>query len=135
MIGNPVLSGSKRTIDTWFNAAAYAEPVPLGTGGLCPATGCPALTILNIGDAANTQFRGPGVNNWQTSLFKNFTVKEHYRCQFRFEAYNTFNHTQFSGVDTGIQFNAAGVNTSASTGNISSARDPRYLQLALRLMF
>ena len=44
--------------------------------------------------------RGPGVNNWNTSLFKNFRIKERFNFQFRVEAYNTFNHTQFSGVDT-----------------------------------
>ena len=54
---------------------------------------------------------------------------------FRAEAYNTFNHTQFSGVDTTITYNAAGVNTRASTGNLTSARDPRYMQLAFRLTF
>jgi hypothetical protein len=75
------------------------------------------------------------MNNWNTSLFKNFTIKERLRFQFRAEAYNTFNHTQFSGVDNTITFNAAGVNTRTSSGNITSARDPRYMQFALRLMF
>jgi len=79
--------------------------------------------------------RGPHMNNWETSLFKNFTIKERMRFQLRAEAYNTFNHTQFSAVDTTITFNAQGVNSRASSGNITSARDPRYLQLALRLLF
>ena len=51
--------------------------------------------------------RGPGRNNWNTSIFKNFKLKERLSVQFRAEAYNTFNHTQFNAVDTTIQFNAA----------------------------
>jgi hypothetical protein len=79
--------------------------------------------------------RGPGRNNWNTSLFKNFRVKEKLNFQLRAEAYNTFNHTQFSGVDTTITYNAQGVNTRASSGQLTSARDPRIMQFALRIMF
>ena len=53
------------------------------------------------------------------------------KFQLRWEAYNTFNDTQFSGVGTSIQYNAAGQNTTAAAGTITSARDP----LALRLLF
>ena len=79
--------------------------------------------------------RGPGVNNWNTSLFKNFDVKERLHFQFRAEAYNTFNHTQFSTVNTSLTFNASGVNTNAQTGQVTATRNPRVMQLALRLMF
>ena len=135
MVGNPVLSGSKQTFYSWFNQAAYAEPTPLGP--LCPATGCAPVSILNIGDAATTQFRGPGVNNWNTAVYKDFSVgrEGRFHFQLRGEAYNTFNHTQFDGVDTTITYNGSGVNTRPSTANINSSRNPRYLQLALKLRF
>jgi hypothetical protein len=38
-------------------------------------------------------------------------------------------------VDTTIQYNAAGVNTRSSTANVTSARDPRIMQFALRINF
>jgi hypothetical protein len=135
MVGNPVLSGSKQTFYSYFNQAAFAEPTPMGP--LCPATGCPTPTILNFGDAPTTQFRGPGVNNWNTAVYKHFKMgrEGQYQFELRAEAYNTFNHTQFDGVDTTITYNAAGVNTRASTANINSSRNPRYLQLALKLRF
>jgi hypothetical protein len=38
-------------------------------------------------------------------------------------------------VDTTITFNAAGVNTRSTSGQINSSRDPRIMQLALRLSF
>jgi hypothetical protein len=137
MVGNPSNVPGGRNVNEWFNQNAYAEPTPLGTNGLCPAAGCPPITIANIGDAPANQFRGPGVNNWNTYLYKTFNIAKEGRVMgtFRFEAYNTFNHTQFSTVDTTITYNAAGVNTRATTGNVTAARDPRYLQMALRITF
>ncbi|HUA59086.1 MAG TPA: hypothetical protein VML19_10055, partial [Verrucomicrobiae bacterium] len=138
MVGNPILSGSQRTFYHWFNANAYAEPVSLAPSGVCPAAGCPPISILNIGDMPNTQYRGPGENNWNTSLFKNIPVKEHgAMVQFRAEAYNTFNHAEFQGVDNTITFNSAGVNTHTTTGQLNSiySNSFRILQLALRVMF
>ena len=101
MVGNPNLSGSDRTFDQLFNVAAFAEPLQYSKG-VCPASGCPPLTIANIGNMPHYPIRGPGVNNWNTSLFKNFRIKERLNCQFRAEAYNTFNHTQYSAVDNAI---------------------------------
>ena len=134
MVGNPNLSGSDRTFYQWFNVAAFAEPLQYSKG-VCPASGCPPLSIDNIGNMTQYPIRGPGRNTWNTSVFKNFRIKERLNCQFRAEAYNTFNHTQYSGVDNAIQFNAAGVNTRASSGNITSARDPRIMQFAMRIIF
>ena len=132
MVGNP---NGPKTFDEWFNVAAFAAPSAPGYQAACLKGTCPALTIANIGDAPQMPIRGPGVNNWNTSLFKNFTIRERLHFQFRAEAYNTFNHTQFSGINTSFTFNASGVNTNKATGEVTSARDPRYMQLALRLMF
>lgn len=43
----------------------------------------PPLQIANIGDAPQSPISGPGVNNWNTSLYKNFVVHESIRVQFR----------------------------------------------------
>lgn len=134
MVGNPKLSGSQRTFYQWFNVAAFAEPTAISPSS-CTSSGCPPVTIANIGDMPEMPIRGPGRSNWNTSVFKNFVVRERLMFQFRAEAYNTFNHTQYSGVDAAIQYNAAGQNTRASSGNITSARDPRIMQFALRVIF
>jgi hypothetical protein len=131
MVGDP---NGPHTFLQWFNPAAFAEPIPISPSS-CTVNGCPAPTLANLGDMPTSPIRGPGRNNWNTSIFKNFRIREKITAQFRAEAYNTFNHTQFSGVDNTITYNAAGVNTRASTGNITSARDPRYMQFALRLTF
>jgi hypothetical protein len=131
VVGNP---NGPKTFNQWFNVAAFAEPYAVNPK-TCTASGCPPMTWVNFGDAPVMPIRLPGTNNWNTSLFKNFDVRERFHFQFRAEAYNTFNHTQYSGVNTTITFNAAGVNTNAQAGQVTSTRDPRVMQLALRLMF
>ena len=80
-------------------------------------------------------FRGPGINNWDTSLFKNMLFGERWRAQFRVEAYNVLNHTQFTTVNTSATFNTAGVQTNGPPGQYNAAANPRQLQLALRVTF
>lgn len=134
MVGNPNLPASQRTFDRYFNVNAFAEPQAVNPA-TCTNAGCPPITWLNFGNMTQKPIRGPGRNNWNTSIFKNFVVKEKVNMQLRGEAYNTFNHTQFSGVDTTITYNAAGVNTRTSSGQLTSARDPRIMQIAVRIMF
>ena len=47
--------------------------------------------------------RGPGLNNWDLSIFKNFRFSESISLQFRAEAFNAFNHTQFNNPNTNIE--------------------------------
>ena len=134
LIGDPNLPGGQRNVTRWFDAGAFMEPVPL-TAAQCASGTCPAISYLNIGNTPTNVIRGPGRQTWNTSVFKNFKFGETLTVQFRAEAYNTFNHTNFNAVDTTIQYNAAGVNTRASTGNVTSARDPRIMQFAIRIYF
>ena len=55
--------------------------------------------------------------------------------QFRAEAYNTFNHTQFDVVNTNPQWDQSGAQLNPAFGRVTSARDPRIVQLALQLRF
>jgi hypothetical protein len=57
------------------------------------------------------------------------------RAQLRVEAYNLFNHTQFTSVGTAATFSAAGAQTSGTFGQYTAAANARNLQLALRIMF
>lgn len=118
MVGNPVLPKSERTFNRAFNTGAFAMP----------ATG-------TFGNAARTVIRGPGINNFDVAVFKNFPVHEKLRLQFRSEMYNAFNHTQFGGVDTTARFDVQGRQANTQFGQYTSARDPRQIQLALRLYF
>ena len=79
------------------------------------------------GDAPRGTIRGPGLQKWDLSLFKNFHVGEKVGLQFRAESFNIFNHTNYSSVDTQLG--------SPQYGQIVGAHDPRIIQLALKLTF
>ena len=130
MVGNPILPKDQRNINQAFNTAAIAPP---------PVAACEVghPAFICWGNANKAVFRGPGLNNWDMSLFKNMPFKEgRVRAQLRVEAYNLFNHTQFSGVGTSATFNpTTGAQTNGTFGQYTSATNPRQLQLALRLTF
>ena len=88
-----------------------------------------------FGNAARSIVRGPGVNNFDMSLFKEFPIREQMRFQFRAEAYNAFNHTQFSAEDTTARFDATGKQTNTLLSSFTAARSARIMQLALRFYF
>jgi hypothetical protein len=71
---------------------------------------------------------GPGQNNWDMSIAKNFSIREGQSLQFRSEFFNTFNHAQFSNPTT--------VASAANFGQISTTSvSPRIIQLALKYLF
>jgi hypothetical protein len=112
----------------WFNPNAFAEPA-----------------IGSIGNIGRNAFTGPGINNWDMSLFKNFAFKEHMSLQLRFEVYNVFNHTQAAAVGAGFNgpSNTPGATPTYtvsaagqfSQGQINGFRDPRAIQLGGKFYF
>lgn len=81
-----------------------------------------------IGDAPRTICCGPRIVNLDLAILKTMAIRESTNLEFRTELFNIFNHTQF--------FNPDGDITDGSTfGQVSQARDPRLIQLALRLTF
>jgi len=88
-----------------------------------------------IGASATTLVRGPGINNCDLAIFKDLPVREPMRFQFRWEMYNAFNHTQFSGLDTSARFDPQGNQVNARFGEFTSARAPRVTQFAPRYHF
>ncbi len=116
--GNPVLPKGEQTFSQNFRKDVFRVPA-VGT----------------VGNAARTLFRGPGVNNWESAIFKNFPIREQMKLQFRCELYNAFNHTQFSTVDNTARFDAQGNQTNSRLGEFTAARNPRFVQFALRFTF
>jgi hypothetical protein len=108
----------------WFNVDAVKAPLP-------------GYSVDGIGNASKAPIYRPGLNNWDISLFKNFKLgsNEARRLQFRFETYNTFNHTQFTNIDTGAKFNASNVQTNTNYGRFTEAALARRLVLGLKLYF
>jgi hypothetical protein len=99
-----------QTAQEWFNTAAFAAPA-----------------YGHFGNAANGSLYGPGMWDVDMSIYKDFRVTERDKFEFRAEAFNMFNHTNFNGVQTNF---GAG-----NFGQVTSARDPRIFEFALRFEF
>jgi hypothetical protein len=92
-------------------------------------------TAPQLGNLGRNTMRGPGVNNWDLSLYRKVQITERLMGQLRFETYNTFNHTQFSAVDEGLKFDPQGDQANPAFDHPTTARPPRRVQLAVRLTF
>jgi hypothetical protein len=104
-------------VDHWFDPSSFAAPLPPWAGG----------TNQGFGTARKDAVVGPGLFNFNMSLFKTFAMTERVKFELRFESFNTFNHTEFLNVDT----NSA----SGTFGAVTSTYDPRVLQLGAKLSF
>jgi hypothetical protein len=79
------------------------------------------------GNAGTGTIRGPGLVVFDMSLYKEFHFTESNFFEFRAEAFNIFNHTNFTTIST---------NVGAGTyGQATAAADPRILEFALRYKF
>ncbi|MGC2889457.1 MAG: carboxypeptidase regulatory-like domain-containing protein [Candidatus Acidiferrum sp.] len=113
------------TVGEWFNPGSQTSPQ-----FAFPAPGA-------WGTLGHNALRGPGRDNWNVSLFKDFVISEARgsRFELRLETFNTWNHTQFQNI--GTTFN--GYNTDGSIkgnfGQVTSAYDPRILQLGGKIYF
>jgi hypothetical protein len=126
VIGNPQLSKGQRTVDHYFNASAFTLPA---VGVVPSASNTPNMLRSTFG-------HGPGTNNFDMAVNKNFPLRERMSFQMRLEAYNAFNHPSFNKVDTNMVFNATtGAQTSTTFGNINGTRGERQLQLSGRFTF
>jgi hypothetical protein len=86
-----------------------------------------------FGSSPRGFFIGPGLFTLDTSLFKKFNIDEKRSLQFRAEAFNVTNHTNFSGPNPQV---FSGATASASAGILTNTNGySRQLQFALKLMF
>jgi hypothetical protein len=110
--GQPIKKFNPRSTSThtYFSASQFSLQ-PLGT----------------FGNANRRFFTGPGLNNWDMALRKVVQIHDQYSLEFRGEFFNLMNHAQFN--------NPSGNQSSASFGQVTSARDPRIGQLAMRFAF
>ena len=110
IVGDPELPASQRTIDRWFNTDAFEQP---------------ARGVL--GNSGRSIMEAPGINNFDTGLFKNFYVTERLSVQLRFESFNAFNHTQW-GVPNRNR-------ASPNFGRLSGTRPARINQMGLKVVW
>jgi outer membrane receptor protein involved in Fe transport len=119
MNGNPNMARGNRSFYNWFNEGIFSRPAK-GT----------------IGNMQRNALYKPGTNNFDLTFFKIIPLKERYKLQFRWEMYNAFNHTQFSGFNSTANFDAAGNLTNAlSFGQLTSTNAARVMQGSIRFIF
>ncbi len=114
---------AKRDQGIWFDPDAFGRPQDVEWG------------------LGRNAFVLPGVNNWDVVIQKNFGLgfREDAKLNFRLEMYNFFNHGQIWTVDTNFRGDLPGSGISESQrgafGTPTNFRDPRTLQLGLKLSF
>jgi len=117
----PVHYAKTLTHDTqrWFDTSAFADPVAPWLGG--PNQG--------FGNAAKDAVKGPGIQNWNMSVFKSipFSSDGRVHIDLRFESFNTFNHANPQGVNMNSK--------DSNFGKITSDYGPRTLQLGGKFVF
>jgi hypothetical protein len=92
-----------------------------------PTTFTSVASAGTFGTLGHNALRGPGRDNWNLSLFKTFAFTETAGFQLRFESFNTFNHTQFQGVNNNFG--------QGTFGQFTSAYPARIIQIAGKLYF
>ena len=95
----------------FYNPAAFATP-----------------TGLTFGDVGRNYLRNPDRTNFDMAVFKRFAIKESMAFEFRAEAFNIFNHTEFGGAASG------GLGADGFL-EINSAHLARVLQLGAKFIF
>jgi hypothetical protein len=110
-IGSAARPSGVSPVKEYFNTAAFT-PATIGT----------------FGDLGRNSLRGPGLFNVDASIFKDFLLRERYHLEFRAEAFNIENRSNFNNPN-------ATVSSSVTFGRITAAGNPRVLQFALKLFF
>ncbi len=108
--GDPTLPSDQRSPAGWFNTAAFST--------------APQFTL---GNASRNPVRGPGYRNLDLALFRRLPLPAGNALELRVEAFNLTNTTPFGAPN--------GSFGSAAFGTITTAGDPRVVQLAVKFVF
>jgi hypothetical protein len=126
-LGGPIRFMNPRSSEGQYFATDQFTPEE-GYATLSNGQPNPNYPILGVPGNANRRFfHGPGLNNWDVSLYKRTSITERVSLDIRVEFFNVFNHVQFAGP--------TGDFASASFGYVSGAGAPRIGQVAAKIYF
>jgi hypothetical protein len=138
-VGNGV--GSSSYADVVANPNATAHPINVNGRLFYNQSAYAVPTALTFGNSGRNSLRNPDFINFNMALFKHFTIKENAAIEFRAEAFNVFNHTEWLPI-AGQAGSAASI---AGSGNNAlgpsnflysgGTHEARVLQLALKFLF
>jgi hypothetical protein len=101
---------------------------------------CANVPLFSHGDMGRNVLRGPGINNWDISLLKDFKVTESKSLEFQANFFNAFNHVQFyapsssEGASGGSQLFGQ-VTSDTSPSSSTYYRGPRIIQFAMKFYY
>jgi hypothetical protein len=107
MAGVPVKGPG--TVAEWINTGAFKD------------------AIGHFGTSGRGVLVGPGYNNWDIALMKNFKISERFSAQVRGEFFNAFNHVSFNTLDQ--------YTDDTTFGRLTGDHIPREIQLGAKLYF
>jgi hypothetical protein len=110
LVGDPTLPADQRTPDHWFNTAAFAV--------------APQFTL---GTASRNPVRGPSYRDVDLAFIRNIATGRTTAFQVRVEIFNLLNTPMLNAP--------AVVLGAANFGSITTAGDPRVVQIAFKLQF
>jgi hypothetical protein len=110
LIGNFALPKSQKSLLHFFNTSAFARPA-----------------VYTYGSAGRNILVGPGTNDWDMNLSKNWKIYERATLQFRAEAFSLFNHPNYSGLNTTFG--------SSAFGQVNAVNPGRIIELGMKLVF
>jgi hypothetical protein len=99
-----------KSVNNYFNPAAFALPA-MGT----------------LGNTGKGAFAGPGTWQFDAALSRTFQFRESQKFELRAEAFNLTNSFQMNDPELNLNSN--------TFGQVTSARDPRIMQFALKYFF
>jgi Carboxypeptidase regulatory-like domain/TonB-dependent Receptor Plug Domain len=131
LIGDPKSQPSGKFVEgvpgpLLFNPGAYAAP-----------------RGLTFGNSGRNSLRNPRRTNFNVAMLKHFPVSEAKSFEFRTEAFNVFNHTQWAGINSALNCYAGPTNFAGDPSCIAasnflhpeSAHSSRILQFGLKFIF
>ena len=110
VLGVPITPPGGQSRQQWFNPAAFSNP-----------------SDGQFGNVGRNTLTGPSNVTIDFSIFKNFSLSERARIQFRSEFFNLINHPNFGGLNTTYD--------STNPGELTTAGTSRQVQFALKLLF
>ena len=110
LVGDPTLPADERSVSRWFNTSAFA-----------------AAPQFTLGTSSRNPVRGPGYRNLDLALIRRVRLPAGKALELRAEVFNVTNTPPLGAPN--------GVFGSAAFGTITTAGDPRVVQLAVKFMF